>query len=163
MITVTPLTEPAQEQLCVDLMAASQPWLTLGFRAEALLRTLRAPGRERYVAHSGDRFAGFLLLNLQGGFVGYIQTIGIAQELRGLGCGTELMQFAEQRIFRDHANVFLCVSSFNQAARHWYEKLGYEEVGELKDFLVAGHSEWLMRKTRGPITSLAPGTGPVLT
>jgi hypothetical protein len=28
---------------------------------------------------------------------------------------TQLLAFAEQRILRDHQNVFLCVSSFNQA------------------------------------------------
>ncbi|MCY7307899.1 MAG: GNAT family N-acetyltransferase, partial [Rhodoferax sp.] len=72
----------------------------------------------------------------------------------GQGCGTELMAFAEKRIFRDHANVFLCVSGFNAAARRFYRRLGYVEVGELTDFLVVGQSEWLMRKTRGPISSL---------
>ena len=55
-----------------------------------------------------------------------------------LGYGTRLMAFAEQRIWRDHQNVFLCVSSFNHAARRFYQRLGYQQVGELSDFLVSG-------------------------
>jgi RimJ/RimL family protein N-acetyltransferase len=47
--------------------------------------------------------------------------------------------------------VFLCVSSFNERARALYEQLGYETVGELRDYVVRGQSEWLMRKTLGPI------------
>ena len=154
MISVSPLTTDAHEQDCADLMVASEPWLTLGYGRDALLRTVRAPGRERYVAHVGDRFAGFLLLNLEGSFAGYIQTIGVAAEFRGQGHGSQLMDFAEQRIFRDHANVFLCVSSFNAGARKLYQRLDYAVVGELTDFLVAGHSEWLLRKSRGPISAL---------
>ena len=141
----------AQERACAALMAASDPWLTLGQDFDSLLRTVRLPGRERYVAHVNGRLAGFLLLNLQGTFAGYIQTVGMAPEFRGQGYGKRLIAFAEQRILRDHQNVFLCVSSFNQTARRLYARLGYREVGELTDFLVAGHSEFLLRKTIGPL------------
>ena len=115
-IAITPLDGEAQERDCAALMAASDPWLKLGQDFEALLRTLRLPGRERYVAHANGRLAGFLLLNLQGTFAGYIQTVGVAPEFRGRGYGTRLIAFAEQRILRDHQNVFLCVSSFNRTA-----------------------------------------------
>lgn len=139
------------ERDCAALMAESDPWLRLGYGFEDLLRTVRLPGREAYVAQVDAQFAGFLLLNLQGTFAGYIQTIGLAAQFRGLGYGTRLMAFAEQRIWRDHQNVFLCVSSFNQAARRFYQRLGYQQVGELSDFLVAGHAELLLRKTIGPL------------
>ena len=52
--------------------------------------------------------------------------------------------------------MFMCVSSFNQDARRLYERLGYHEVGELTNYIVEGHSEILLRKTRGP---LAPSPG----
>jgi len=35
-----------------------------------------------------------------------------------------------------------------------YERLGYEVVGELKDYIVPGHSEMLLRKTIGPLVEL---------
>jgi ribosomal protein S18 acetylase RimI-like enzyme len=150
-MVVTPLAGEVQERACAELMATSDPWLTLGYEFDDLLHTVRLPGRERYVAHLGGQFAGFLLLNLQGTFAGYIQTVGLAAPYRGSGLGAQLVAFAEQRIWRDHPNVFLCVSSFNQAARRFYARLGYQQVGELADFLVAGHSELLLRKTRGPL------------
>ena len=144
----------AQEEACAGMMAATDPWRTLGFAPDRLLGTLRAPMRERYVAHVDDQLAGFLLLYLHGTFAGYLQTICIAPAFQGQGYGSELVGFAEQRIFRDHANVFLCVSAFNTGARRLYARLGYQDVGELTDFLVAGQSEWLMRKTRGPIAQV---------
>jgi ribosomal-protein-alanine N-acetyltransferase len=150
-LDVLTMSGEAQERACAALMAASDPWMTLGQDFDSLLRTVRLPGRERYVAHVNGRLAGFLLLNLQGTFAGYIQTIGMAPEFRGQGYGTQLIAFAEQRILRDHQNVFLCVSSFNRTARRLYASLGYREVGELTDFLVAGYSEFLLRKTVGPL------------
>jgi ribosomal protein S18 acetylase RimI-like enzyme len=50
--------------------------------------------------------------------------------------------------------MFLLVSSFNQEARNLYNKLGYEEVGELTDFIIKGHSEILMWKTIGPLSTV---------
>jgi len=150
-LVVRPLSTEAEMEACAALMAASEPWLTLGRDFTASLRFLRDPARERHAALVGDRLAGFLVLNLQGAFVGYLQTICVAPEFRGRGLGTALVAFAEERIFREHPNVFLCVSSFNPSARRLYERLGYATVGELSDYLVPGHSEILMRKSRGPL------------
>jgi [ribosomal protein S18]-alanine N-acetyltransferase len=68
------------------------------------------------------------------------------------------VQFAEKRILRVSPNVFMCVSSFNVGARRLYQRLGYEVVGELSNFIVQGHAEILLRKTVGPTTGFA-GTG----
>ncbi|MGH9399606.1 MAG: GNAT family N-acetyltransferase [Thermoanaerobaculia bacterium] len=135
------------------VMAASEPWITLGRGFEASGKMLSDVTRERYVALLGEERAGFLILNMGGALPGYIQTVCVAPEFRGSGLGTQLVRFAEERVFRDSPNVFLCVSSFNQGARRLYERLGYLPVGELSDYLVTGHSELLMRKTIGPLDS----------
>lgn len=111
--TVRPFGAEADAEACAGLMAESEPWRTLGRSRAALLEALRRPGPERYLAEQDGRFAGFLVLNLQGAFVGYLQTIAVAGPFRGRGLGSALVAFAEARIFRDHPNVFLCVSSFN--------------------------------------------------
>ncbi len=134
------------------MMASSEPWLTLGRGYEASLKLMRDQSREVYVADDGS-IRGFIVLNMQGAFVGYIQTICVAPEGRSSGLGTQLIAFAETRIFRDSPNVFLCVSSFNTRARALYERLGYELVGELKDYVIEGASEFLMRKTVGTLGS----------
>ena len=133
-------------------MAGSEPWITLGRGYKASKALLSDATKERYVALVAGQRAGFLILNMSGAFAGYIQTVCVAPEFRDQRLGTRLVAFAEERIFRESPNVFLCVSSFNAAARRLYERLGYEPVGELKDYLVAGHSELLMRKTIGPLT-----------
>ena len=51
--------------------------------------------------------------------------------------------------------MFICVSSFNPGARRLYERLGYQVVGELPDYMVRGHSEILLRKTTGPLAEHA--------
>ncbi|HVY04904.1 MAG TPA: GNAT family N-acetyltransferase [Burkholderiales bacterium] len=132
-------------------MASSEPWLTLGTGYERSLKLLNSETRERYLAKVAGEPAGFLVVSMQGAFVGYIQLLGVAEKFRGQGVGRALIEYAEQRIFRDTPNVFICVSDFNRVARAFYARMGYQSVGELKDFIVAGHSEILLRKTIGPI------------
>ncbi len=132
-------------------MAGSEPWLTLKRGYEHSLRGLRDKGNTVFVAVADGEVAGFVVVHLRGPFTGYLRTIGVAEGWRNCGLGTRLVGFAENLIFKRSPNVFLCVSSFNQSAQRLYRRLGYRKVGKLKDYVVRGHSEFLMRKTRGPI------------
>lgn len=152
-LAIRPLTADGEAEMCAALMASSEPWITLKRDYEASLRFLQDSSRERFVAYYADRLAGFLILNLKGAFVGYIQTVCVVPAFRGQGLGSALIGFAEKRIFDEHPNVFMCVSSFNHSARRLYERLGYTPIGELADYVVSGHSEILLRKTTGPIIS----------
>jgi len=143
---------PEEIEVCAHMMANSEPWITLGRGYDALLRALSAPGLEITLAVAANRIVGCIVLNMQGAFVGYIQAICVAPDRRGQGIGSALLSFAERRIFRESPNVFLCVSSFNTDAQRLYRRRGYQVVGELKDYLVEGHSEILMRKTLGPLS-----------
>jgi ribosomal protein S18 acetylase RimI-like enzyme len=67
-----------------------------------------------------------------------------------MGIGRALMSYAEERISRYRRNVFLLVSSFNYGATRFYRTLGYEPVGEIRDAVVDGLSEYIFRKRRGP-------------
>ena len=150
-LEVRPLQDTADAEWCARTMTASEPWITLGRGYEESLRLLRDTTRETYLACQGDERVGFVILNMKGAFVGYVQTVCVAPEARGRGVGTRILAFAEERIFRESPNVFLCVSSFNDDARGLYERLGYEQVGELRDYIASGHSEILLRKTIGPL------------
>ncbi len=132
-------------------MAASEPWLTLGRGYDEGMHLLRNPAKECFVIQAAGERAGFLILDLNGPLGGYIQTIGVAPEMRGRGIGTAALRWAEARIFASQRNVFMCVSSFNRRAQQLYKKLGYEKVGRLRDYVVAGHDEILLRKTLGPL------------
>jgi ribosomal protein S18 acetylase RimI-like enzyme len=123
---------------------------------EASLRIVEDPTREVYVAHDDYGLAGFVILCMTGALVGYIQTVLVAPERRRSGLGTKLLAFAEDRILEVSPNVFMCVSSFNHGARRLYERLGYRVIGELTDYIVPGHSEILLRKTVGPLSTYLP-------
>lgn len=153
---IRPLHDAAEARFCAGFMAASEPWLTLGFSAEQLFQCLTNPVREVHVAEMENQIVGALILHLDGALNGYIQTIGVHPDWRGRGLGTRLIRFAEERIFRQSPNAFLCVSSFNQRAQQFYERLGYRRVGELENYLQQGSSEILMRKTKGPLLGFAP-------
>jgi ribosomal-protein-alanine N-acetyltransferase len=149
----------AEAEACAALMAASEPWITLRRGRAESLAVMEHPAREHYVALADGAVAGFLVLSMQGAIVGYIQSVAVAPAWRGRGIGTALVRYAEARIFQDSPNVFLCVSSFNGDARRLYERLGYAFVGELRDYLVSGHSELLYRKSIGPIADFEAGAG----
>lgn len=150
-LEIRPLRYGEESRLCARMMAASEPWITLKRGYVESLAIVEDRSREVHVALEGGEVRGFLILNMSGAFTGYIQTVCVGPEARSRGIGTRLMQFAEKRIFRESPNVFLCVSSFNPRARALYRRLGYVRVGELKDYLVTGHSEVIFRKTIGSI------------
>jgi ribosomal protein S18 acetylase RimI-like enzyme len=158
-LDVAAMTTDSEAQACARIMAASEPWITLGRGYEASLAILRDASKERYVARAGEELVGFLILNMGGALAGYIQTVCVAEKNRGQGIGSRLVAFAEERIFRESPNVFLCVSSFNPAAQRLYERLGYRSIGELTDYLVVGNSETLMRKTIGALSDFRKQTG----
>jgi len=137
-------------------MANTDPWITLGRGYDACARVIQDPTREVYVAENESGIAGFIVLCMVGAFVGYIQTVLVAPNEQGQGIGSKLVAHAEERIFSESPNAFLCVSSFNSGARRLYERLGYRYVGELNDYIVRGHSELLFRKTRGPLSDFKP-------
>ena len=149
--SIRPLRDAREAAICAEMMACSEPWKILRRDYNASYRLMMDPTKEVMIAEPDGDIAGFIVITLQGAFVGYIQSICVAEHWRGRGLGTQLILHAEQRIFRDAPNVFLCVSSFNAGARRLYERLGYHVVGELTDYVVAGHSELLLRKTIAPL------------
>lgn len=150
-IDVRRLSNDDEARRCAQMMCSTEPWLTIGRTFDECLAAVRDPKREIHLAYDGDELRGFIMLNMNGPFIGYIQTICVDAGARSAGIGTQLIEFAEKRIFAETPNVFLCVSSFNPRARALYERLGYELVGELKDYVIRGKSEFLMRKTIGPL------------
>lgn len=146
------LHHAADAEICARMMANSEPWTTLQRDFDASLGIITDPSREVYVATVNGEIAGFIILLMHGALVGYIQSVCVAPAWRGQGIGTQLMVFAERRIFSETPNAFICVSSFNRRARRLYEGLGYEVIGELEDYVIPGHSEILLRKTIAPLT-----------
>jgi ribosomal-protein-alanine N-acetyltransferase len=149
--SIRPLANSADAEACARLMCSTDPWVTLNIKREQALRMLTDPLRNVFVLGDADDLQGFVVIVLQGAFVGYIQTVAVAPGSRGRGVGTQLIHFAEQKIFQVSPNVFMCVSDFNTGAQRLYARLGYQPVGELKDYFERGRSELLLRKSLAPI------------
>jgi GNAT superfamily N-acetyltransferase len=61
----------------------------------------------------------------------FVEFLVVPEALRGLGVGTELMDFAE-RIARERACTGAWLTTFPFQARGFYEKRGYEMFGQLE-------------------------------
>jgi ribosomal protein S18 acetylase RimI-like enzyme len=144
-LTITPAQESVFEW-CAQLMAGTDPWITLQRGIEQCRAVLRGPGRELFVACEAGQPLGFILIHPHGcAGSAYIVSIAVAASARGKGLGSQLLAFAESQA-AGRRFIFLCVSSFNRRAQELYDRLGYEQVGELPDYVVDGHSELLLMK-----------------
>ena len=137
---------------CALMMSDSEPWITLKRNYDAVVLMLNNDKNTIYLAKCEEDIIGFAIIVNNGAFVGFIQSIVIKENFRGIGIGSKFLKFIEDNIFSVFPNVFICVSSFNPNAKRLYERSGYTEIGELKDYIVSGHSEILLRKTISPIS-----------
>jgi [ribosomal protein S18]-alanine N-acetyltransferase len=129
------------------LMAASDPWLTLGRGIEACRAACQRLECAIFVARDAHGRCGFALVNPRGvAGAPYLAAIAIDPSWRGHGVGAALMAYCEGQAALTSRHFFLCVSSFNTRARDFYHRQGYRRVGEFEDYLIEGASEWLMHK-----------------
>ncbi|MFI5174489.1 MAG: GNAT family N-acetyltransferase [Terriglobia bacterium] len=142
----------SDREWCARLMAGNDPWLTLGRGLEQCRAACHHPEYLLFVARAGVQLSGFVLLHPRGmASSPYIASIATAEEFRGQGIGSRLLAFAEAYARPRSRHIFLCVSSFNTRARVLYERQGYTAVGELKDYVIQGASEFIMHKPLEPL------------
>lgn len=82
---------------------------------------------------------------------GYIRVLAVSEEHRRQGIGATLMKVAEADVFRMLKNCFVVVHDTNQTARRFYRSCGYDEVGPLPEYVHAGQTVLLLRKSMGPV------------
>ena len=136
-----------EKDMAADLLANSEPWITLKISQEQCMKNCHDPEYELYIAYTGNKPSGIILIDPRG-VAGspYIKSVAVWPDYRGSGIGTKLISHAED-LFRGKARfIFICVSSFNFRARKLYEKCGYQIAGELKDYIIEGASEILLLK-----------------
>jgi [ribosomal protein S18]-alanine N-acetyltransferase len=150
-LAIKKLETKSEAEKCARITSESEPWKFLKISYDDSLKTLMNPAYETYILYDEDNVCGFVTIEMEGALSGYIKRLAVRNDLQNRSYGKLLMNFAEKRIFADKPNVFLCVSSFNKKALLFYKKLGYKKIGVLKNYLVMGHSEYLLRKTIGPL------------
>lgn len=151
LVSIQRTSAPEDLQWCASLMAGNEPWLTLQRDYAHSMEIVMDPLSEVYLFSQNGARIGFTMIKLKGAFTGYIQTIVFSESVRGKGIGEAAIRYMEELIFKVSANVFICVSSFNHAAFRLYRRLGYEQVGVLKDYIIKGCDEFLLRKSLCPL------------
>jgi ribosomal protein S18 acetylase RimI-like enzyme len=141
---------------CASLMLAIPLWAQYGMTPERARAAFTAVGdgtSSGIVAEEDGRAIGFVVFRVTGTFVhsGYIHDVGVVPEAQNRGVGSLLMEAAEAEIFRHGPNVFLMVSAFNTGAHRFYERRGYQRVGDIPEYIRRGITEVLYRKSLGPI------------
>lgn len=149
-------------------LARIDPWLTLGYPAEALSRVLTVPHPDltRYLATRDGAPAGLVVVRRPWLLGAYIELFAVLPAARRRGIGLALLRHLEGEQSAKTRNLWLLVSAFNTTARRFYESAGFVEIGEIPDLVVQGQDEVLMRKVlskaqtpsdAAPCTAARPG------
>lgn len=103
----------------------------------------------------GGEIAGFVIADLEKVPVGYVVTLDVAVTWRRQGLAALLLREAERRMCAAGAEwMMLHVFSGNVEAMRFYERLGYERVGEQGGFYGrVGLDAWVYRKPLEPAMS----------
>jgi ribosomal protein S18 acetylase RimI-like enzyme len=151
----TPLIHPVSTKkekiICAEILVNTEAWITLGMDMDVVMSIINDNLNEVFVVYIKGELVGTIIIQTKGAFTGYLKSIAIKPDFRGMHLGQFMMKFVENHILSNSQNVFLCVSSFNTKAKKFYLKLGYKIIGVLKNYIAEGHDEILMRKTIGPI------------
>ena len=116
---------------CAKLMADNEPWITLQRSYEDSIRLLSDSISDIYLLKHKGEPVGFVVIKMKGSFTGYIQILGVAENMRGQGVGEATIRYIEELMFRSGPNVFICSSSFNLLAQKLNHRWGFEPVGTM--------------------------------
>lgn len=133
-----------------EILANSEPWVSRGSPPDELRRMLSsAIGRgDIYIAEEDSAPTGVACfipepVIAEGGCVRFI---AVRPDKRRHGIGRQLMGFVERKVFGRSHNIFVSIGAANEMARRFFERLGYQKVGEVPDASGSGPSEWIFRK-----------------
>ena len=138
-------------QFCASIMVRNPIWQRYQVTEDSARARFTKGMAEKapiLVAEEKDRVVGFIWYVPQGAFYrsGYVMLIGVDPDSQSHGVGVSLMEAAEKEMFKTNADIFLLVSDFNVAAQRFYQRLGYQQVGVLVNYVLDGVNELIFRK-----------------
>ena len=137
-----------QARAIAEVLAASEPWLTLNFSPASLANYLIRDDAalRRYAVFVDDQLAGVICVRYPWLRGPYIELLGLFPECRGKGIGKQLLAWAETEARREAANLWVVASSFNHQALSFYQDLGFYPIGPMQGLVSPGQDEILLRK-----------------
>src|SRR5690554_1469932 len=102
---------------------------------EKALNAAHARSEPLHVADMDGTVSGLIWFQLQGAFgrSGYVRLLVTGEQAQGQGIGARLLALAEQTVFAQTGDMFLLANCDNAAARRFYERHGYAQVGSIPD------------------------------
>ncbi len=103
---------------------------------------------ELLLVEKSGQVAGFAWFLLTGtfGLGGYLRLIALRPGEERSGLGAQLLEEVERRVAKHSRALFLLVSHWNESARRFYSRRGYEEVGKLPALLLPDTDEMIYCK-----------------
>ena len=131
------------------LLTVSEPWSELNRTYEYSLAKVSNKDSKLFVLKKDDEVLGCLVLEPFGPLKCFVRALCIKEGYRNQHLGAALLKYVEEDCFSYTKNVFM----FCEGERRlkFYKDNGYETVGELKDYNKEGLSEYILRKTTGPL------------
>lgn len=117
-----------------------------GSAEDAILEGIRQ--ENLYVAFIGEECVGFTYIIPQGAFHSfpYLHIIAVKEEYRNRGIGKALLDYSERIAHEMADKFFLVVADYNPDAKRFYERNGYQQVGEIPNLYRPGVTEYMMEK-----------------
>jgi GNAT superfamily N-acetyltransferase len=131
-----------------EALAGLDPWLRLGYSPAGLARYLSADRQERraLAVLAGGAPAACLAVRpnwLRGPL---LELLAVLPTFQGDGLGKALVLWlAEEARRQGQANLWTLAAEFNQSARAFYQRQGFEEAGVLPALISPGETEILLR------------------
>ena len=143
----SPLTD-AQALAVAEMLAVSEPWLSLNFSAASLAGYLSREDAalRRYLVSVDGEVAGVICVRhpwLRGP---YIELLGVSPSQRGKGIGRQVLAWVEVEARIESKNLWVLTSSFNHQAQKFYQSLGFSPIGPIQGLVSPEHDEILLRK-----------------
>jgi ribosomal protein S18 acetylase RimI-like enzyme len=147
LATLQPIDAAAAANLA-GALAAIDPWARLGIGSASLLAGLTRddPHLCRRAIVVGSANAGVVVVRNPWLFGPYLNLLAVLPAYQRHGIGAAVLRWMEQEVRGQAGNLWLCASAFNSAALAFYERHGFDRIGDLPDLIVPGLSEVLMRK-----------------
>lgn len=129
-------------------LATMDPWLALGYSAIPLKNYLSAgdPSLHRYAVMADNAIAGVVAVRYPWLRGSYLELIGLFPEQQGKGLGGAILQWMEQETKPWAGNLWVLVSSFNEAAKRFYLRQGFTEIANIEALVSSRSNELLLRK-----------------
>lgn len=146
----TPLTTD-QALAIAEMLAVSEPWLSLKFSVTALTNYLMRddPALHRYAITVDEKPAGVICVRYPWLRGPYIELFGVSPTQRGKGIGKQVLAWAEVEASREAKNLWVLTSSFNHQALNFYQSHGFYPIGPIQGLVTPEHDEILLRKCLG--------------